>query len=494
MTESERQEWLRCKVSPLYFIHRHVQIYDAKSGVWMPFALWNAQAETLRTILNNPLVVILKARQLGMTWLVLGFALWLMLFRAASTIMLFSRRDAEAVHMLDFRLKGMYKRLPDFLKANAVVKSNTHHLYLSNGSMAMAFPTGAGDSYTATLVIVDEADLPDDLNALMLAVKPTIDGGGRMILLSRVDKSKPLSLFKKIYRAAKQRANAWAPVFLPWYVRPGRDAKWYQEQYDHFMSTIGNLDGLHEQYPATDAEALAPSSSDKRIPALWIEQCTADIELLPEPLRRPHYAGLGAVAAMPGLAIYRLPIKERKDGATVIARAHRYIIGADPAEGNPTSDDSALEIIDRDTGEEVACLAGKYQPEVFAAYIDALGKFFNNADVLVERNNHGHAVLLWLRQYSRLTRLKMLQAGRTEGEAKEGWNTTSASKALMYDYAAMALREEETILHNFETAMQLAMIEGSTLSAPEGMHDDRATAFALAHTARSTRRAEAGIR
>ena len=35
--------------------------------------------------------------------------------------------------------------------------------------------------------------------------------------------------------------------------------------------------------------------------------------------------------------------------------------GADPAEGNPTSDDSALTILERDSGEEVASLASKVQ-------------------------------------------------------------------------------------------------------------------------------------
>jgi hypothetical protein len=51
--------------------------------------------------------------------------------------------------------------------------------------------------------------------------------------------------------------------------------------------------------------------------------------------------------AMPGLAVYTLPIPGR-----------RYIVGADPAEGNPNSDESALEVLDVDSGEEVAAMAG----------------------------------------------------------------------------------------------------------------------------------------
>ena len=45
----------------------------------------------------------------------------------------------------------------------------------------------------------------------------------------------------------------------------------------------------------------------------------------------------------------------------------RYVVGADPAEGNPTSDPSALEVLDADSGEEVASLAGRYEPATSTA-------------------------------------------------------------------------------------------------------------------------------
>jgi len=137
----------------------------------------------------------------------------------------------------------------------------------------LAFPTTAGDSYTATLAVVDEADLCPDLDRLMRAVKPTIDGGGRMILLSRADKTKPLSPFKRIYQGARQGQNEWTAVFLPWHARPDRDAAWYEEQQQDIFSRTGAVDDLHEQYPATDAEALAPRTLDKRLPAAWLHRC-----------------------------------------------------------------------------------------------------------------------------------------------------------------------------------------------------------------------------
>ena len=182
-----RTELPVCAVDPAYFLDRHASIYDATRADWIPFRLWGAQVQTLDTLRDRRLAVILKARQLGLTWLVLGFTLWQMLFHPAATVLLFSRRDDEAVDLLRTRLRGMYDRLPAWLRVRAFPVDNDHEWQWSNGSRVLAFPTTAGDSYTASLAVVDEADLVPDLDRLMRAVKPTIDGGGRMVLLSRAD-------------------------------------------------------------------------------------------------------------------------------------------------------------------------------------------------------------------------------------------------------------------------------------------------------------------
>jgi hypothetical protein len=149
-------------------------------------------------------------------------------------------------------------------------------------------------------------------------------------------------------------------------------------------------------------------------------------------------------------------------------------VGADPAEGNPTSDESALEVLDVESGEEVASLAGRFEPATFAAHAVTVARYFNGAAEMVERNNHGHAVLLWLLDHAwDLVRL-------CGDDNKPGWNTTTKSKAMLYDRAGEALRDGETVIHSPDTFAQLASIEGSTDRAPEGQPDDRATAFILA--------------
>jgi hypothetical protein len=447
--QQQRIEWLKCSKSAAYFADTYCQIYDATASRWIPFKLWKEQRATLRTLTTEHLVVILKARQLGLTWLCLSFGLWLMLFHPVKTILLFSRRENEAKYLLS-RLTGMYDKLPGYLKAKRVVRDNALEWALSNGSVAYGFPTTAGDSYTASFALVDEADLVPDLDRLMNAVKPTIDGGGWMILLSRADKDFPNSTFKRIYRAAKAGRSPWKSIFLPWFVRPSRDLEWYQSQKDDILSRTTTLDDLYQQYPSTDTEALAAKTEDRRLPLEWVLQCFS-------PLVSTEFKEAPGINE---LVVYKPPLY----GAA-------YVIGADPAEGNPTSDFSSATVVNAFTLEEVAKLKGRIQPVVFAEYLKSISDYYNSCPLMIERNNHGHTVIAALEGRADLL------PGLDE---KPGWLTTSKSKAMMYDTLADLLKKKELTYHSEETKDQLVSIEGATLRAPEGDHDDDALSFALA--------------
>ncbi len=98
-TAETREEWLKCSASFPYWCNRWVQVYGAApasaggAGAWLPFRLWPAQADVAAVLQSERLVVMLKARQLGMSWLVTAYALWLMVFRPAASVLLFSKRD-----------------------------------------------------------------------------------------------------------------------------------------------------------------------------------------------------------------------------------------------------------------------------------------------------------------------------------------------------------------------------------------------------------------
>ena len=189
------------------FIHEQVIIDDAQPDdtsedalALIPFHLWDAQCALLADILTERLLLILKARQLGISWLVCAYALWLCLFRSGRVVLMFSMGQAEANELLR-RVTVMYYRLPAELRAvlPQVVKENTGELAWANGSRVQSLPAtkNAGSSYTASLVILDEFAKAQWATELYTAVKPTIDGGGKMIILSSAQGTG--NLFHELY-------------------------------------------------------------------------------------------------------------------------------------------------------------------------------------------------------------------------------------------------------------------------------------------------------
>lgn len=442
-----------CSLDLFEFV-RHCWVEDKAAGGWLPFNLWDSQRELLTVVQSNRFSVALKARQLGWTWVILAYALWILNFRQVA-VLLFSQRDEDAQELMR-RLSEMHARLPDWLRAPTESEPTKHEINLQGGSQAKAFSTAqrAGRSYTAAFVLIDEADHIPRLQELLTAVKPTVDAGGQLVLLSTSDKAKPASIFKSIYRAAKSGENNYAAIFHGWSARPGRTSAWHEREMRACLAQTGALDDLHQEYPATDTEALAPRSLDKRMLPAWVESCYRP---------QPPLAELPESApSIPDFVVYSLPKPGR-----------RYVLGADPAEGNPTSDDSAAVVLDAIAGEEVATLVGRIQPSVFAEHLNTIARWYNNASALIERNNHGHAVLLWLEANSRLPLL-------TGHDDRAGWLSSMRGKALLYEACADAFRRGEVVVHSFATVAQLQSIEGSTLRAPEGEKDDRADAFALA--------------
>lgn len=475
LTEERAVELGKCYNDYSYFIHNYCQIYDSVTSSWVPFRLWPAQKRLLGTLHDNQLVVILKARQLGISWLALGYALWTLIYRPIASISVFSRRETEAVYMIsNERLRGMFHHLPAWMRSGhkSTVDSGREWI-LSNGSAVRAFPTSAGDSYVSTLAIIDEADLAPDLNYLMGAVKPTIDNGGKLVLLSRSNKSEPGSEFKRIYKGAKAGDTDWKAAFLPWSANPLRDQAWYERQRKDILARTGSLDDLFEQYPESDEQALSARSLDKRISPIWLIGCYEE--------RKPLW--VRGSPSIPGLELYSPPVTGK-----------RYVIGADPAEGNPGSDDSSLTVMDLVTGAEVATLAGKFEPSIFAGYIAQVSRFYNYAPAMVERNNHGHSVIQWLEEHGRRTRLLLGHDAETHRMDKKsrkrrklmkaGWLSSTLGKAILYTATAEFFRTNydanQKVLYSFLTYTQLCSIEASTLRSPAGEHDDKADSFALA--------------
>lgn len=490
---SESNEFLACSADPAYFIDTYGVIdntqAEATAGLiagTMPFRLWPEQVKLLWEIQGERLVCILKARQLGISWLLCAYALWLCLFNHGYKILLFSKRQDEANDLLR-RIRSLYQRLPAWLRERlptigaveepAVtrtrhrsrkkkLKENTRELEFSNGSRILSMPAtpSAGVSYTADLVIMDEAAHMKYGRDLATNVKPTIDAGGRLIILSTANGVG--DFFHDFWSDAVAGMNGFRTFFLPWWSRPGRDRGWY----NRVKRESPDPKKFLQNYPANPIEAFAASGNSRFEPEWIIPQCANICEgiksnkwpaslLVRKGWPSAHDAGLPATLHdVPGLTIYRPPVEGRE-----------YVVAADVSEGLEHGDYSCASVIDKESWEQVAVLHGRWEPDVFALYLMALSEPYNQAPVIVERNNHGHAVLVTMR-------LKQFPRIGIGHDGNQGWLTNEQTKAIGIDLLAACLRDGLIKVRCAADLMELQIyrrLRGGKTGAPPGKNDDR---------------------
>jgi hypothetical protein len=460
---AERAELARCAASPAHFLDAHAIIDDAHgadpAAGTMPFKLWDAQRGLLADLQSNRLIIILKARQLGISWLCCGYALWLCLFHTGRVVLIFSKGEKEAREMVR-RARLLYQRLPAWLRTALppLVRTNLGAIEWANDSRIESFPATqtAGSGYTASLVIMDEAAKMEYAGQLYGSVKPTIDGEGdagqrgQLIVLSTAFGVG--NLFHDLWTKAVEGVNGFKAIFLPWWARPGRDRAWH----DRVAVESTDPESFKQDYPGCPTDAFT-ASGRPRFPAAWVEAQAPYVhpglppDRWPEPLR-----------GLPGFTLYRPPTPGR-----------RTVVAADVGEGKPHSNFSTAVVLDAATREELACLHGRWEMDVFAGYLYIISRTYA-AEVVVERNNHGHAVLLALR-YRGLT-----PAMGLDGEP--GWVTSPAVKPLMVDVLAESLRDGRLAVHSLATLheMQIYQVtEKGGTEAPTGKTDDRVMSWAI---------------
>lgn len=76
----ERDEYIKCYRSPMYFIMNYVRISHPIQGD-IPFKLYPFQMSLLYVYMQQRFSVTLKPRQMGISMLVAAYALWLGMFR-----------------------------------------------------------------------------------------------------------------------------------------------------------------------------------------------------------------------------------------------------------------------------------------------------------------------------------------------------------------------------------------------------------------------------
>lgn len=173
----------------------------------------------------------------------------------------------------------------------------------------------------------------------------------------------------------------------------------------------------------------------------------------------------------------------------------RSAIGADVAEGLEKGDYSSADVIVKDIygmkGRHAAALHGHFAPDIFAAKLDLLGRFYDAGALLaVERNKDGLGVLLTLRnihEYTNLYSEKRIDSQSDEDAERLGFYTTDTKKFVISGDLDSALRDGELVTESSNHFSEFSTFENinGKLGARGQNFDDRVLSLSIAwHVAR----------
>ena len=170
-------------------------------------------------------------------------------------------------------------------------------------------------------------------------------------------------------------------------------------------------------------------------------------------------------------------------------RGHSYLMGVDVAEGlekegeppGEQNDNSSVDVLDRNTCEQVAQLHGKITPDELGRQMVLLGRWFNNAYMAFENNGgYGAHVADTVLNYERYPE----QLVYKDRKGHWGWCTDRANKKSLCSDLDEALRKSELSVVSSETVKEMR----SFIKKPDGKlegggktKDDRVMSLAIAN-------------
>ncbi len=261
LSEVRQKEIEYCAEHIVYFVESYGHIEDRNSSeVIVPFKLWKEQKEALEEMLSHKWTIILKARQLGISWLVLHYAAWLMICHTGRSVIGLSKSETEAKELVRRmvlilrNMRALVREKTDrtgwdgaWFEWNAL--SVTIHFPGKSDSTLQCFASGenAARSFTADLIIFDEWAFQQFDRSIWTAALPVVNRplSGQVIGVSTIQRG---SLFEELYTTPD---NGFHKIFIPWYADPSRTQKWYED-----TLKLSGKAAMWAEYPATVEEAL----------------------------------------------------------------------------------------------------------------------------------------------------------------------------------------------------------------------------------------------
>lgn len=446
--------------------------------------------------------LVLKARQIGLTTNELARDLWFALTRsnAAVAVVVQPHKEAEPKKKLCKQLEYMIKHLGVDVGAHwsggRVTFSNESFITVldSGGTEATADKQGRGGTFHR-VHLTESAFYPfaDAIVGSLLNALASPAQGGEL-----VDESTPNGAHGRFYqqvKAARTGTNGQRLHFFPWMLqeeyRVGPDdgaaqpetpdeehlvacalevgvalsqaqLRWWRQQ----VATKGR-DRTLQEYPHDPARCfLLPGSSYFDLEAVerLEKRCRPHLDAaeLPEALRALARRWNGDAVA---LRVWDAP-----------APGAEYLIAVDTAGGKKRGDWPAALVFERSTGRHVATFRQKVPPSEFARRVAQLGRLFNTAEIVVERNNHGGTVLTELDEHVRYPRLWRDEHGDL------GWWTGAHNRLPIIDDLVDAVTagtfDTCDLVFTDEARTFVRLADGS-VGAATGEHDDVVMAAAI---------------
>ena len=455
---------------PLQFIPR-LKIID-KSGKLIKLSPNDEQLKVLSSLGNDDLdTLVLKARQLGISTIVSAYLFWKWYSSKDPINVVILSHKLDSIKEIFQMFKRFYQHLPKFLKRSLSVDNTTILQLADTGAKVMAM-SAKGDgglrSFSAHYLLISEyafADDPEELKATALAAL----NGNKLIIESTANFYND-ALHKEVIKAQQGEAG-WDMLFFPWHEHVEYRSKKIPEDFEtnHIEKDLQIIYGLNDHQLHWRRMQIQKFGEDK-----FTREYPACIE-------DAYAQGDGSYFSPSDLAnLQVLNVKEGSDSLVFIKEPEHYMnygIGVDVAEG-VGRDYSVIKVMDKLTFELVATWrSNKVSPKILSDKILFLGRKYNNAKVLVEKNNIGHAVLVYLRN-----------AGYTnlwKSSEDKDWDTNVKTKPLMFSDLKDAIRTGSLKMVDQFTYQQLrsySVNDRGIIFYPKSMegHGDDVVALALA--------------
>ena len=353
-----KREYLKCVEDPVHFMRKYCTIQHPQKGK-VKFDLYPFQENCLNEFKDNRYNIILKSRQLGISTLSAGFALWTMLFQSDKNILVIATGKDVAKNLVT-KVRVMYDNLPSWLKTN-VEETNKLSLRFANGSQikAIASNESAGRSEALSLLILDEAAFIDKVDEIWTAAQQTLATGGNCIALSTPNGVG--NWFHKQWVGAEDGTNEFNTIKLHWTDHPERDESWRKEQ-DRILGPSKAAQECDADFLSSGRSVVDPAILE------WYKE-----HICCEPNEKSGFDR--------NLWIWEYPNYD-----------NNYLICADVARGDGT-DYSAAQVFDIEDMEQVAEYKGQLGTTEFGNFLIELATKYNDALLVVENNNIGWATL-----------------------------------------------------------------------------------------------------